>query len=146
MAEAVPDDTALLAWTRHRIFDGHLGPLVEALTAIAPVGRRLLWGNVAAACAGAFAALSTTGMEPERLVADAAALLDAPGTPTRGLAHLVGVQHRGRTHLFVQRETCCLYNRLPDGRSCLSCRLLDDEERRRRITIRLEALSGPPAR
>jgi ferric iron reductase protein FhuF len=145
-AEVVPDNAALFAWTRQRAFDRHLGPLVDALTTLAPVGRRLLWGNVAAACAGAFAVLSLTGVDPERLMADAAALLDAPDAPTRGLAHLVPVEHAGRTHLFVRRETCCMYNRLPDTSSCLSCRLLDDDERRRRITIRLEALQGPPVR
>jgi ferric iron reductase protein FhuF len=141
-AEVVPDTAALCAWTRRRAFDLHLAPLVDALAALAPVGRRLLWGNVAAACAGAFAALSTTGIDAASLLADGTALLDAPGAPTRGLAHLVPVEHGGTTHLFVRRETCCMYNRLPDTPSCLSCRLLDDDERRRRITIRLEALQS----
>ena len=142
-AEAVPDLATLLAWTRQRTFDRHLGPLVDALSAIAPVGRRLLWGNVAAACAGAFAALSVNGVDPNRLEADALALLDAPDAPTRGLAHLLRVEHEGRTHLFVRRETCCLYNRLPHAPSCLSCRLLDEEDRRQRVTFRLEALRSP---
>jgi ferric iron reductase protein FhuF len=145
-AEVVPDSAALFAWARRRAFDRHLGPLVDALTAIAPIGRRLLWGNVAAACAGAYARLSTTGMDPEHLAADAAALLDAPGAPTRSLAHLYTVEHAGRTHLFVRRETCCLYNRLPHAPSCLSCRLLDEEERRQRVTVRLEALQCSSAR
>jgi ferric iron reductase protein FhuF len=145
-ARPVADLTGLCAWTRQQLFARHLGPLVEALTAVAPVGRRLLWGNVAAACAGGFAVLSGRGIEAERLVADAATLLDTADAPTLGLAHLVPVQHDGRTHLFVRRETCCLYNRLPGAPSCLSCRLLDDEERHRRIRIRLEALAGGPAR
>jgi ferric iron reductase protein FhuF len=145
-AEVVGDSPALFAWTRRQAFDRHLGPLVDALTAAAPIGKRLLWGNVAAACAGAFARLSATGMDPERLAADASALLDAPGAPTRGLAHLYTVEHAGRVHLFVRRETCCLYNRLPGAPSCLSCRLLDEEERRRRVTIRLQALHRSPAR
>src|SRR3989440_493659 len=55
-AEIVDDDDALVAWARSRLFDGHLAALVDALADIAPVGRRLLWGNVAAATAGAFAA------------------------------------------------------------------------------------------
>jgi ferric iron reductase protein FhuF len=145
-AEPVADLAALCAWTRRQVFGRHLGPLVEALTAFAPVGRRLLWGNVAAACAGGFAVLSGRGMDAGRLVVDAATFLDPPDAPTRGLAHLVPVEHDGRTYLFVRRETCCLYNRLPGAPSCLSCRLLDDEERQRRIRIRLNALTSGPAR
>src|SRR5436305_330310 len=30
-AESVADDDALFAWVRARLFDGHLGPLIEAL-------------------------------------------------------------------------------------------------------------------
>src|SRR5205085_10748821 len=51
-AEFVAGDDALLAWARARMFDGHLVGLVDALHEFAPVGRRLLWGNVAAAAAG----------------------------------------------------------------------------------------------
>src|SRR5204862_1427383 len=50
-AEVVDDDDTLLAWARSRLFDGHLAMLVDVLHDIAPVGRRLLWGNVAAATA-----------------------------------------------------------------------------------------------
>src|SRR5581483_3154455 len=86
-AEIVLDDDALFAWTRARLFDGHLGPLVDALHDLVPVGHRLLWGNVAAAVAGRFAAL--TGLpdhpfDPDHVLPEAARLLDAPGSPTAG--------------------------------------------------------------
>ena len=157
--EIVDDDKALFAWARSRLFDGHLGPLVEAIhdlalplaahaavvggTPPAPrVGRRLLWGNVAAAAAGGFAVLSAQlpfALEPDRLIADAERLLDWPGSPTEGLAELFGVPHDGGTRLFVRRQTCCLRYRLPDAPpTCLSCRLVPESERRRRIAVRLE--------
>jgi len=138
----VDDEEELFAWARARLFDGHLGPLVEALHDIAPIGRRLLWGNVAAATAGAFAALSATAPwrhEPDRLLDDARRLLDHPGSPTSGLAELFPVPHDDATRLFVRRQTCCLRYRLPDAPpTCLSCRLMPEPERRRRIALRLQ--------
>jgi hypothetical protein len=141
-AQILPDDDALFGWTRARMFDGHLGPLVDALHDLATVGRRLLWGNVAAATAGGFAALSalpSRPFDPEHLLPEARRLLDAPGAATEGLAELFPVPHEGGTRLFVRRQTCCLRYRLPDAPpTCLSCRLLLEPERRRRIAVRLE--------
>jgi ferric iron reductase protein FhuF len=142
-AEIQAGDDELFAWTRARLFDGHLGPLVEALHELAPVGRRVLWGNVAAAIAGGFAALSalpTHPFDPEHLLPEAARLLDWPGSPTEGLAELFRVPHEGGTRLFVRRQTCCLRYRLPNAPpTCLSCRLLPESERSRRIGLRLDA-------
>jgi 2-isopropylmalate synthase len=76
------------------------------------------------------------------LLADAAAFLDAPGAPTAGLATLFPVAGVGSPRLFVKRDTCCLLYRLPEAPDkCLSCRMIGDEERRRRITLRLVARS-----
>ena len=144
-AVILPSAEALWDWTRTRMFGGHLGPLVEALHDVATVGRRLLWGNVAAAAAGGFAALSalpSRPFHPDLLLPEATRLLDAPGSPTRGLAELFAVPHDGGTRLFVRRQTCCLRYRLPDAPpTCLSCRLLPDSERRRRIDLRLDQRS-----
>ncbi|MCA1846141.1 MAG: (2Fe-2S)-binding protein, partial [Actinobacteria bacterium] len=129
-----------------RLFDDHLGPLVEALHDLAAVGRRLLWGNVAAATAGGFAVLSAPSVRPakaEHLMNQARLLLDCPGGPTEGLADLFPVAHDGGTRLFVRRQTCCLRYRLPDAPpTCLSCRLVPERERSHRIALRLEAEVG----
>jgi len=140
--ELVPDDDALFAWARAHLFDGHLHHLVEAIHDLAPVGRRLLWGNVAAATAGSFAVLSNRppwDRRPDHLIDDAQRLLDSPASPTWGLAEVFGVPHEGGTRLFVRRQTCCLRYRLPDAPpTCLSCRLVPEPERRRRIAERLQ--------
>lgn len=144
-AEVVDDEDALFEWARSRLFDGHLATLVDALGDIAPVGRRLLWGNVAAATAGAFAALSAaelpsadTTSRAARMLHDARRLLHEPGSPIEGLAEVFAVDHAGGVRLFVRRQTCCLRYRLPDAPpTCLSCRLMPEAERRRRITLRL---------
>jgi len=141
-AQIVDDDDALFAWARSRLFDGHLASLVDALAGIAPVGRRLLWGNVAAATAGAFAVLSAA--EPPDahraaiMLGDVRRLLDEPGSPTEGLAEVFPVEHDRGVRLFVRRHTCCLRYRLPDAPvTCLSCRLVPEAERRRRIMFKL---------
>jgi ferric iron reductase protein FhuF len=141
LAEIVADEDALFAWARACLFDGHFAGLVDALHDLVPIGRRLLWGNVAAATAGAFAALSAAAAPVagvDRLREDAYRLLDAPGSPTEGLAELFPVAHRDGARLFVRRQTCCLRYRLPDAPpTCLSCRLVPERERRRRIALRL---------
>ena len=142
-AELVEDDDALFDWARARMFDGHLAGVVGVLREVAPVGERLLWGNVAAAVAGGLARLSfrpdvAAAIGADRLRADASRLLDRPGSPTEGLASLFPVMQAGVTRLFVRRQTCCLRYRLPDAPpTCLSCRLLPEPDRRRRITERL---------
>jgi ferric iron reductase protein FhuF len=141
-AEIVDDEDALFDWARCRLFDGHLTALVDVLHDIAPVGRRLLWGNVAAATAGAFAALSAAELPSAERAAlmrdDARRLLDEPGSPIEGLAEVFPVDHDGGVRLFVRRQTCCLRYRLPDAPlTCLSCRLMPEAERRRRITLKL---------
>jgi ferric iron reductase protein FhuF len=141
-AQIVDDDDALFAWARSRLFDGHLATLVDALAGFAPVGRRLLWGNVAAATAGAFAALSAAELPNAHgaalMLRDVRRLLDEPGSPTEGLAEVFPVGHDGGVRLFVRRHTCCLRYRLPDAPpTCLSCRLVPETERRRRITFKL---------
>jgi len=142
-AELVENDDAVFAWARARMFDGHLAGAVGVLREVAPVGERLLWGNVAAAVAGGFAGLSfrpdiAAAIGADRLRADAARLLDRPGSPTEGLASLFPVTQAGVTRLFVRRHTCCLRYRLPDAPpTCLSCRLLTEPDRRRRINEHL---------
>lgn len=141
-AEILNDEDALFAWARSRLFDGHLARLVEALVDITPVGRRLLWGNAAAATAGAFAALSAAELpcadRAAQMLHDARRMLHEPGSPIEGLADVFPVEHDGGVRLFVRRQTCCLRYRLPDAPlTCLSCRLLPEAERRRRITLKL---------
>jgi ferric iron reductase protein FhuF len=141
-AEIVDGEDALFRWVRSRLFDGHLAALVDVLHDIAPVGRRLLWGNVAAATAGAFAALSAAELpsaeRAAQMLDDARRLLSDPGSPIEGLAEVFAVDHDGGVRLFVRRQTCCLRYRLPNAPpTCLSCRLMPEAERRRRITLKL---------
>jgi ferric iron reductase protein FhuF len=42
------------------------------------------------------------------------------------------VTHRGVTHVYQRRASCCRYYLIPGGTLCASCPLVSDEERRRR--------------
>ena len=129
----VADEAALRDWLRARVIDGHLSGAVDAMGTLGLLSEEQLWGNVAAACAGALAVLSNRWVPIDELVAEAAELLDMPGAPTRGLARLVPDEHGGSVKLHVRRETCCLHHCLPaDPPQCSSCPLLDEEERVRR--------------
>jgi hypothetical protein len=129
----LPDVPSLRDWLRARVIDGHLGRSVEAMDALGTLSAEQLWGNVAAACAGALAVLSHRWGRQETLLAEAAELLDVPGAATRGLARLVPDERGGQPGLHVQRATCCLHHCLPaDPPPCSSCPLLDEDERARR--------------
>jgi ferric iron reductase protein FhuF len=136
-AVVLRDEFELQAWFRARAIDGHLRLAVDAVAAIAPIAPQRLWANVAAACAGGLAGLSAQDEDPDRLRADAGALLDAADAPTRGLVRLVPADEGARARLRVERQVCCLYHRLPDApAACLSCPLLSRAERDRRVTTR----------
>jgi hypothetical protein len=87
-------------------------PLLMATAAAYPVSRRLLWGNVASAAAGA--ATVVAGSSPAQAVAARAALDRLLTT-----GDLVG-QGEWRGPQFVRRS-CCLMYRLPDAGLCGDC-------------------------
>lgn len=132
-AVVLADAAALRDWLGARVIDGHLSRAVDAMSELDLLSVEQLWGNVAAACAGALAVMSNRWGPLEALEAEAAELLDLPGARTRGLARLVRDAHGGSVRLHVRRETCCLHHCLPaDPPPCSSCPLLEEEERTRR--------------
>ncbi|GAA4199207.1 (2Fe-2S)-binding protein [Microbispora amethystogenes] len=97
----VPD---LAAAIRAAILDGQR-PFVRALSAVARVGERTLWGSTAEAVAHPLLALGP--------YAEAARLLEEIGPPVAGLLAPDGDGYR--------RRTCCLWITLPDAEPCSSC-------------------------
>jgi hypothetical protein len=89
-----------------------VGPLLTATAAAYPVSRRLLWGDVASAAAGAAAVVSS--LSPARAGAARVAL---DGLLTSG--ELVG-QGEWRGPAFVRRS-CCLLYRVPGAGLCGDC-------------------------
>ncbi|WP_424642759.1 (2Fe-2S)-binding protein [Embleya sp. AB8] len=94
------------------VVTAQLIPLTRVTRAVVPVAERLLWGNAAAALAGAARALDrhVAGTEPE-LTATIRSF--AAGMLTRD--RLRGMM------LACRRTTCCLYYRVPGGGVCGDC-------------------------
>lgn len=99
----------------------HLRLLHEGLRRVADIGDRLLWGNVAAACAG-----SLTELTRARVV-DAGQLRDLDASLPADLggwsrSELGSWESTGAGPRF-RRTTCCLYERVPGGGRCGDCSL-----------------------
>lgn len=111
------------------VVDDHLAPLVGTAHASTPIGERLLWGDVAAACASSFGAFHTA--LPARqgdIRARAEQFLVAAPPPVRAA---------GRFTTFGsgwhwERSSCCLWYRTASGSRCEDCSLWTDDERRAR--------------
>jgi ferric iron reductase protein FhuF len=98
----LPDDDAV-ARLRETLLDGHLAPVVDALSTTTRIGRRTLWGSVAEAVA--YPLLEDGDGEAVEVLLDGL-----------GLAHLVTVV--GGCAL---RRTCCQAIAVPGLGVCDSC-------------------------
>ena len=101
-------------------------PVVEALRAITPVARGLLWGNAASSMAGALRTISRSGIATDCVALGEELFADPP---LKGAGEFVPFPGE----VVFRRRSCCLYYRLPAGLKCFSCPLIDDEDRRRRV-------------
>lgn len=111
------------------LIDGHLAALVDTAHRSCRVGEALLWGNVAASCATAFAAFAAAlpdrrvelGDRAERFFATARAEVGDRGCLVR-----IG------SHVAWERRSCCLWYRTDSGYLCDSCSLRSDADREAR--------------
>lgn len=107
------------AW--RRAFDEHLALLHAALRQVVDIGDRLLWGNVASACAGSITELVRVGVVDPVWIPDLDASLPAE---IGGWARLeLGSWRPSAAGPRYRRTTCCLYERLPGGGRCGDCSL-----------------------
>lgn len=90
-------------------------PLLEATARAYPISRKVLWGNVASAVAGATAQLARAG-------APYAGSARAIGRRLLATDRLEG--QGGFTGGQFARRTCCLMYRLPDSGLCTDCVLV----------------------
>ena len=127
-----------------RSVERHLDLLAERITALVPIGHRLLWSNVAAAVATACLAVeATAGDDDERQRLRRAGEEFRLALP-HDIAHLGGrldltTATGGRS--VWERAACCLwYREDPSAAVCNSCPLLEPEDRHSRL-----AGAGPSA-
>ena len=98
------------------LITGHLAALVDTAHRACRVGRALLWGNVAASCASAFAAFAGARAG----VVDRAGEFFATARPEIRLA---GRLTRVGERFAWQRGSCCLWYRTAGGFLCEDCSL-----------------------
>lgn len=136
----VGDLAELLAETLDRLLRTYL----DGVRALAPFGRRGLWGLVADSVGGsALAAARETGTDHHPMWLTAQDILDrlqATGAAVENRPRPMVVHWQGRSFPFNIRGTCCLRYRVDDpgahhdpefGAYCHSCPLVDDNTLRR---------------
>lgn len=105
------------------LLDGHLADLIDALRAQVTVGERLLWGNVASACARVLRAVEgAPGVDRSTVRQRGAAFVEATGTRA-ALGSFVTTHAEWRW----QRASCCLWYRCDGGDYCDDCSMPADQ-------------------
>jgi iron complex transport system ATP-binding protein len=111
--DLVPVDTAA-GW--HQLYDHHLDPVAQALRQRVRIGRQFLDSAAAAALAGSLTTLARAGHGQLDILI------------TQPWARPLPVRRHGRWQdspdgPWYARDTCCGYQRVPDGGRCRSCPL-----------------------
>ena len=89
-----------------------LEPVVEAVQAVTPVARGLLWGNAGSSVAGALRTISRSGVDCRALADE---LFADP--PLKGTGEFIPFPGE----VVFRRRSCCLYYRLDGGGTCGDC-------------------------
>jgi Ferric iron reductase FhuF-like transporter len=108
--------------------EGHLRLLVDAVCSRIRVGRRLLWGNVAASSAVAFRTMEATLGEWVKPIGER--FFEIAPSDLQGQGNFLLLEHAGRSGWYWERRNCCLNDRLPKGIRCGDCSLTPPDQRR----------------
>lgn len=136
------------------LFDGHLGPLVDAAhQAInaggdSRVGEKMLWGNIGAGVASTFGVFSAVVAEPATVRDLAAEFMDEAPTQIQNSGTFVLYQgERPEPAWAWERSSCCLWYQVPPADptaepfKCTDCSLWSAEERLARYVAATGAIS-----
>lgn len=123
------------------LVDAHLRPFVRSVHEQFRVGERNLWGNVAAACAVAFRAVESSGVERSSVRDRAQVFFEAGGAAFAGLGRFGTVERDGREGWYWDRTSCCLWFRTTGSELCDNCSLIDPAELYERRVAELEGAS-----
>ena len=148
---AHPDATVVdaeLAVVHGRALAARLGPVLDAVRALTPFGRRGLWGSAADQVASvALWAARAGGVDLDATWRTAVRVNDALAGSTpwiRSRPRAFTVQAGGRPTLFTVKGTCCLFYKTqpqppdPCGEGyCTTCPFRDDGSRHDRLVAHL---------
>lgn len=134
-AEPVGGDAyANLADLQSHLIGGHLSHLVATARASIRIGERLLWSNIASACASSFGAFMRLEQPPDhphwaRIRLTAEAFFESARSDLRDAGDVIAV---GPVWAW-QRRACCLYYCHSGGARCDDCSLNSATERTARL-------------
>jgi FhuF 2Fe-2S C-terminal domain/Ferric iron reductase FhuF-like transporter len=126
------DDTIDLLRLRAEL-ELHFEPVIDAVRAQAPFGKRAMWLSLADNSAWCLHEFSERLKLPGDRAEEIALFTQGPGSRLRGGTKLLVLDVNGEHHAFVERGSCCLSYRLPDAEKCNTCPLQKPEERRERL-------------
>jgi hypothetical protein len=129
--DVLPDRDTLRGRLIEHLVGDFLPPLVDHLSAISPLGQRVLWSVVADRCAGTIIWLCEELGLQSICRAEVDALLQA--VPHGNKTGILTIDHNGQQHMFLRRGTCCLSYKTPAHDYCSTCPLLPEDERVRRL-------------
>ena len=124
--------------------EAHFAPVIAAIRAAAPLGQKALWLALADNCAWVLMHYGSFTGDRHGLPGLVAGFLHPPGSRLRGGTSVLEIAAGGEVHRFIDRGSCCLSYKLPDGSKCAACPLRRREDRIARLKAHLAAL--PAAR
>lgn len=132
--EAMLDPAATIGLGRVRQeLERHFEPVIDAMRARAPLGKRAMWLSLADNLAWCLVEFSQRLQRPGCREAELNELLQAPGSRLRGGTRLLRLEANGTEHAFIERGSCCLSYKLPESERCATCPLLKPEQRFERL-------------
>lgn len=111
----------------------HFAPVIDAMRAHAPLGKRAMWLALADNGAWWLDELGKRLQRPGSRAAEIKRLTQGADSRLRGGTRLIEVEADGRRQSFVIRGSCCLSYKLPATERCATCPLLKPAEQLERL-------------
>jgi hypothetical protein len=124
----VRDARALLRALRTALSE-QAAPVVEALYGWSGFARRGTWGMLTSSWATHFTSLAGGDRDQRNVLPLIHGFFAGDDVVAAMQPRLHAVTHRGVTHLYQRRASCCRWYLLPQGELCASCPLVSHDER-----------------
>ncbi len=121
-----------------------LEPLVDAIHRVARTGKPAMWAMAGDYVAQGFGWIGREAGNQAAGVAEVVKLTTPPSKlqRTRGFVH---IEHMGQEYDMVDRVSCCLWYKVPDGGYCSACPHRPMEERVQKIKLWLATVAAQSA-
>jgi len=120
----------------------HVEPFINALNQGTRAGKPAMWATVGDYIAHAFGWIGK-GLGSEAMGVQEATLLTTPPSKIHRDKGFVHVEHCGQEYYMVDRLSCCMWYKSPEGGYCSTCPLRPMEERIDLIKGWLATLAAP---